>query len=109
MKNNKTSLAVYLLLIILLNAKSCSVSMQEPFSQISFNEIWWQLVIPAGIIGSLLSVTLLLILSVTKENWKKWLIYIVITLLVLTASAVNIHGYFWDLKYHAHIPDQLAN
>lgn len=82
--------------------------MAEPFSNISFNELWWQLVVPAGVIGSLVLFIFFLIFSITKENWKGKLFLMVLALSILFSEAINIHGYFWDLKYHAHIPEKLA-
>lgn len=108
-KNNRTIVAIYLLSVLLLNIKSCSVSMMEPFSSISFNELWWQLVIPAGVIGSLIVFIYFLIYSVSKKNWKGKLSLGVLGFLLLSSEMLNVYGYLWDLKYHAKIPQVLTS
>ena len=108
-KENKVIYSIfgYLLLCAFLIVRSCGVSMQEPFTAVTIDALWWQLIFPAGVIGSMVVATPFMIWALWGRRKKALTIAIlVVCIFLLVAATLNIHGYLWDLVTHASIPER---
>ncbi len=99
----KIKIASFYLALIAVSIKVVSVSMYEPFTSVTFNEIIWQYLVPTVILSLSVFATYLQI-----SAWLAGSLSGVICLIKLLALVVPvlisleaIYGYSWDLYHHA--------
>jgi hypothetical protein len=90
-------------LLVASSLKSCTVSMNEPFYQVTFNEIIWQYIMPASTLSLAGACIYMKTLAVVegKAQGKELAIIIAVLILPILLSAEAIYGYSYDLSHFA--------
>ena len=97
-----------LALLLALTAQSCSVSMEEPFDNISMYLLIWQIILPTFTATS--SVYLIIEVIRQRISFSHRFVIILLTIiliLIFIASVENGYGYIWDLMHHGKMPESV--
>jgi hypothetical protein len=88
--------------LTVLSLKSSSVSMNEPFTKITFNEITWQYLVPSVVLSLALShlFTRLYDMCSGHVSGKVFAISTAALIVPIALSIEAIYGYSWDLYHH---------
>ena len=90
------------LALVALTLKSCSASMDEPFREITFYGIVWQIIGPCIAFAVATMLTGINIVSFQRGEIRLWVFVTRLALLLFVGlgSLLNLYGYYWDLSHY---------
>lgn len=99
--NRKVSHFIFYAAVLVSSLKSCAVSMNEPFYQVTFHEIVWQYLMPACTLSLAAAFIYAKGLAVLEKRAKieELAIAIMLVLLPVALSVEAIYGYTYDLSH----------
>lgn len=98
MKQSSAYLVIYLIFLVGLNVLIFNVSMGEPYTTPTMNELIWQLVIPSILIGSKIILLPLIVFMSAVFGTKTKYFAVTIMLFFLLLEFATVYGYLHELK-----------